>query len=139
MGQGKVAHGGTKNTCDYRHNTGQSHLVPSSRHKMFATVAAENQESRDMIAGREKKRQCQTFAAVILWFTPLRDIPVPTQHWENLHLLLAQQQYQSTTLDPGGHFWVSGCFCFLNESLKLGSGILEANPYSLSLWTITNV
>lgn len=40
MGRGKVAHCGSKNTCDYRHDTGQSHSVPSSRHKMFATVAA---------------------------------------------------------------------------------------------------
>lgn len=67
-------HNGGTNTGDHKHNTEEVSLVPSSRHRMFATTASENQERGNVIEGRKREQSnVNNFTVVI----PFRDERLP--------------------------------------------------------------
>lgn len=57
----KMAHHGTTNPGDHRHDTQQVSLVPSSRQRMFATAASENWKQEHNQGRNKRRKQCQNF------------------------------------------------------------------------------
>lgn len=53
---GKMVHDGRMNTGDHKHNTEHVSLVPSSRHRMFATTASENRKAGTRLREGKKNK-----------------------------------------------------------------------------------
>lgn len=74
VAHGNMAHDGGTNRGDHKHNTEGLSLVPSSRHRMFATTASGNQESRNVIEERKKEQSNVSIFTVVI---PFRDEWLP--------------------------------------------------------------